>query len=227
MIIKPEPPTWLPEISPKGLVDVFNSKNTSLARIIKDEGIEVAQARIEYLIIDLLEFFNLVRMMTEKQVSQTAELIVECYPLYKIDDFVLCFKNIKKNDYIKLYEGIDGSKILECLEMYDQKRSDEIIEIRSKESEAHKKEKVDWSPEIIDFVKKKINVSEEKTPSIPSVRERTPGEILCDSYIRDFEDLYVKQKRDDKVVKFVIVNKKHLSLDEYINQRFKEDNYGI
>jgi len=93
--------------------------------------------------------------MNIDQVSETADLIIDLYPIFMPDDFVLCFKNIKTLKYGKMMEGIDGSKILEMIRQYDIERDESIIEIREKESQKYKQD-LNQMPEAIYRASKKI-----------------------------------------------------------------------
>jgi len=63
-------------------------------------------------IIDLSDFLNLTRPLKESQVEQTAEMIIDEFPLMKIADVIYLFKKAKNGEFGNIYEGLDGLKIL-------------------------------------------------------------------------------------------------------------------
>ena len=75
--------------------------------------------------------------MSDIQIGQTAGLIIELYHHFKAEDIALCFKNIKILKYGKLYEGLDGSKILDFINTYDLERQNEIIKLKMEENKSH------------------------------------------------------------------------------------------
>ena len=60
--------------------------------------------------------------MNAEQVAQTAEIIMYDYGYLKVEDFRLCFNNIKKGKYGKTYDRIDGQVILDWLNTYVDER---------------------------------------------------------------------------------------------------------
>ena len=63
-------------------------------------------------IVDLSDFLNLTRPMKDSQVDQTAEMIIDEFPLMKIADVIYLFKQAKNGAFGNIYEGLDGLKIL-------------------------------------------------------------------------------------------------------------------
>src|ERR1017187_1799457 len=118
-----------------GLSEILNA--ASLSQIRRVEGLSYLQDMIIFLIQDLCNFFNLNRSMSDIQIGQTAGLIIELYHHFKAEDIALCFKNIKILKYGKLYEGLDGSKILDFINTYDLERQNEIIKLKMEENKSH------------------------------------------------------------------------------------------
>jgi hypothetical protein len=106
--------------------DVFASPNKSLIRVTEDVGELGIRALLSYAIIDLIEFFNIGKPMTDVQIAQTIELIMDDDNLMrlKIDDFKLCFNRIKAGYYGQVYDRLDGQVILLWLTRYFNERLD-------------------------------------------------------------------------------------------------------
>lgn len=161
--------------------------------------------------------------MNGDQVIQTRNLIIECYPYFTPEDFVRCFKNIKTLKYGKLYEGFDGSKLLDAMAQYDIERDNEIMEYRKYESEKWKQETPLMSDQVLEILKKH---AKEPEPKIKVVREESESGKLTKKYMKEFDDLFTKQT--DKIIyrepiRFVDYKEKKMSRDQYMNARWDED----
>lgn len=199
-------------------------KAASLNQIKSVEGIQYLEDMVVFLINDLCQFFNLSRQMTAIQIGQTAGLIIELYPHFKAEDIVRCFKNIKILKYGKLYEGLDGSKILEFINLYDLERQDEIINYRISESKKYKINELGEYPkqytEMLRTVTESIKPLSSQIPSINENTKKMKGIFL--QYENDFFELI--RKGEDK--RFVNYKNKMRTLDEYCNLRYEEDHYS-
>lgn len=63
-------------------------------------------------IVDLSDFLNLTRPMKDSQIDQTAEMIIDEFPLMKVADVIYLFKQAKNGAFGNIFEGLDGLKIL-------------------------------------------------------------------------------------------------------------------
>jgi len=200
-------------------------KASSLSQISRLNGTEYTQGAIIYLITNLCEFFNFQRNMDGKQIAQTAGLIIELYPHFKAEDIALCFKNIKMIKYGKLYEGLDGSKILEFLNLYDIERQDEIINHRIKESEKHKGplKPEEYSQEYVDLLK---SISESTKPDSPKVFSINEANKKAKGIFQIYEDDFYAEAKKGTDTRFINYKDKMRSLEEYCNLRFEEDHYS-
>lgn len=125
------------QLSPATYRDVITSQTKALSGIKREAGDEYVKALISYAIVDLVEFFNVGKSMSEAQVVQTVNLILETYILYKPEDFALCFKKAKMGAFGKVYDRIDGAVILEWLAAYDQGRTEFAVEIQMEKHRPH------------------------------------------------------------------------------------------
>lgn len=88
---------------------------------------------VTLLIWDAVNWFNLPegKGMKEAQVMQTAQILIEDYPIFSLEDFATCFKNGKKGNYGKNYSTIDGQMILGWLRLYDVDRDDTLTRLNT------------------------------------------------------------------------------------------------
>ena len=140
--LKNSPQEYCNNLNPTKIQDVFDSPTPSLATINRELGLMQLKAALVFPIVDLLDFFN-VPSMSDRQIAQTINLIIETYPYLKMDDIVLCFKKVKKGSYDsaktnesyeRVYNRIDGRMIMDWLKRYDSERFEEAQTISINEA---------------------------------------------------------------------------------------------
>jgi len=210
-------------IRPKGINDVLNSKLGIIRHIIAEHGEGVIKGMLMKEISNMCQFFNFPRTMSGYQIEETAELVIESYPIYMPEDFILCFKNIKLLRYGKFFEGIDGAKILEMMAAYDLEREDQIMAVRQKEANQYKADARLMAEPVAELAKKILEKPKEvKEPAKP--RQRSAIELAFDGYITDFDTLEKQQNFSQGAYRFVDYKNKIVDCAGYCNMRFDEDN---
>jgi len=68
-------------LSPKKGIDIVNSPNKSLSFMMVEHGEIKVKALLTVLISDTLDFFSISNSMSDRQIAQTVNLILEDYPL--------------------------------------------------------------------------------------------------------------------------------------------------
>lgn len=214
------------------IAEVLNSPFGSLRRIIREHGETFTKALLVKLVLDVNKFFNYNRTINEPQCIQTVALILECYPDYTIEDFIRCFKNMKLGRYGKFFEGMDGNKILDCLEQYGVEKENEIIEFRKKQSEEAKSSSKEINEALLPILKdvvKKLDASEKPKEQKPP-RELTESEKLFNGWFAEFDTLYYQQQ-DDKhrkvmrgSIRMVKYNDKIMDCNKFIEVKLEEHN---
>ena len=101
---------------------------------------ELALALIKVHLVDLNDYFSLVRPMSMDQINQTAELILSEYPIIKIADLIYTFKQAKLGYFGKLFESLDGMKILSWIDQIFNERCDAGAMISEREHMRTKQE---------------------------------------------------------------------------------------
>ncbi len=171
----------------------------SLSQIKRVEGLQYLEDMVIFLLHDLCTFFNLNRQMSDIQIGQTAGLIIDLYPHFKAEDLALCFKNIKTLKYGKLYEGLDGSKILDFLNTYDLERQDEIIKLRIEENKNHTVLQLkDYPKEYVEALVKIGSEIKKKIPEHNSIRSKDT--LIRYTQIKyEFNEIAKQQNRVDEI----------------------------
>ena len=103
---------------------ILNSGLPSLVSIGKKFGDDFILAYIEGWIVNLREFVNVGKKMTDSQCQETAIYILDEYFNLSIADINLIFKNAKTGKYGPMYDHLDGQMILSW---FDQHFNDRCI----------------------------------------------------------------------------------------------------
>lgn len=114
-------------------IEAYNTQSTSLAALKKQYSPDWTQAYIAVWIVNINEFFNVSRPMSDSQVEETAFHILTIYYYLKISDITLIFNRAKRGEFGQLYESLDGSKILSWFEKYAVERMNSVLEYNSRE----------------------------------------------------------------------------------------------
>ena len=109
-------------LQPKSIDDVFESNNPTLSAVTASSGEMATRAVVVLLLKEALDFCNTTQTMSDMQVAVTADLIIEEYPYFKLDDLKLAFRNAMKGHYGEVYNRLDGSIILGWLKKYNLER---------------------------------------------------------------------------------------------------------
>lgn len=126
------------------LVKAINSGAETLAKINKTYGREFVESYIQMWIININEFLNYSRMMSENQIIETSMLVYDEYYFLNIAEIKMIFTDVKKGLYGNLYEGIDGLKILSWFKKYYEKRMEHFESNLESESSHNRLENNDY-----------------------------------------------------------------------------------
>lgn len=107
---------------------VFACDMPALIEVEKAYGYEFLQAYLEGWIVNLREFVNVGKKMTDMQTFETAMIILQDYKYLTIADINLLFKRAKSGYYGKLYDRLDGQIILDWFRLYDKERTAAAVE---------------------------------------------------------------------------------------------------
>ena len=149
MICNEYPVEFYATLKPTNVTDCINSPICTLGAFKRattndDYGDMTAKAMVLIMLTDCVSFFNVGKTMTEPQLAQTTDLILDNYGFLKLDDFKLLFTYAKKGFYGKLYDCIDGNVILCWIESYlidrmktgEEMSSQDHDKVRSNEKES-------------------------------------------------------------------------------------------
>ncbi|MDD4971921.1 MAG: hypothetical protein PHT07_21045 [Paludibacter sp.] len=118
---------------------ILEAKLPTLASVKKRYGFDFIQAYIEGWIVNLREFINVGKKMTDLQCQETAMLIIEEYPSLTIADINLIFKKAKLGKYGSMYDRLDGQMILSWFEKHFDERCAAAANLSMREADRFKK----------------------------------------------------------------------------------------
>ena len=117
---------------------------------------------IVFQIVELQEFLNVRTKMTAKQVFDTAEFILDAYEFLSFTSIQDCFNRIKKAESpfdAPLYSSVDGRKIMELIQKYDNLLDDELFGDDLREHKSRLRSEMDnpkRMQEMINKIKKDV-----------------------------------------------------------------------
>ena len=116
----------------------IKSGTPSLAKINKQFGEDFLLAYIEGWIVNLREFLNVGRNMTDTQTQETALLIMEQYYNITVAEINLIFKKAKIGHFGQIYDRLDGQVILSWFDIYYKNRCHTFAENSIQEADKYK-----------------------------------------------------------------------------------------
>lgn len=90
---------------------------------------------------NLSEFAGCKEKLTTEQIAETAVMISDGYPHYKLTEFMLFFQRFKRCEYGKFYGAVDPMVILQALATFDEER-------RKTYAARERKEQKDRCPDV-------------------------------------------------------------------------------
>lgn len=192
-----------------------------------DEDVLVAALTI--LISDISDFLNVGKNFSVSQIEQTIYILIESFPSYKIDDFVICFHRAKRGFYGKTYDRLDGMIIMEWLNQYDEERTIEIEQFRINEKvklQSAIAPEVDHNaipmPNYVkDFIK---NIGKPfkdyNNLKVLSDEEYTIKKLIA-RWDRQFSNLFRKLGKTKEGYRFLLIKGIHMNLQEFLEYKMK------
>ena len=135
-ILLNSPTRYWESTNPKTMAEVFDKQDSpTMIAICNEAGEAWARALMVKLVSNFAEFYSTNNTMSDYQIADTVDLMLEEYPHYKLDDYKLFFKMAKKGYFGQIFGRIDGEVVLSWLKKYDEQRCIEAQNIAIKEKE--------------------------------------------------------------------------------------------
>lgn len=106
----------------------------TIAEINNTYGSAFITAYLAGWIVNLREFINVGKAMTDEQCTMTATMIAQEYGNINLADINLIFKNAKLGKFGQFYDRLDGTMILSWFEQYFEDRCNMAAEISIQEA---------------------------------------------------------------------------------------------
>lgn len=161
----------------------------------------IYKANLIKMITEISLFVNVGKNMDIDQINQTANLLYEKCMVLKIEDLKLFSKKFRTGEFGKLYDRLDGTIIIEAMDVYFDKRMTYAESIHMQEHHQRKKEEKDeiqseWTKDRLDILKKTANaqVNDDVAKRKPVKREATFQDCWTNFYFTQFDKLFKKEK---------------------------------
>lgn len=118
----------------------YFGKAPSIGLVEGAYGHKTAMSWMEIQLYNLSEFAGCKEKLTPAQIAETAAMILDGYPYYKLTEFMLFFQRFKRCEYGKFYGAVDPMIILQALATFNDQRARAIEDRRRAEQEEQKKQ---------------------------------------------------------------------------------------
>ena len=118
----------------------FFGKAPSIGLVESAYGRKTAMTWMEIQLSNLSEFAGCKEKLTPAQIAETAAMILDGYPYYKLTEFMLFFQQFKRCRYGRFYGAVDPMIILQALDEFNEERRRTYIEKEAAEEKARKKD---------------------------------------------------------------------------------------
>lgn len=147
------------------------SPTPTLAKIKNEASLADARSMVALAICDLCSFLNVGKNMNDKQIARTADMIIERFWYFKVEELKFCFNRAMRTE--KIFDRIDGNIILQWLEDYDVERTNVAADI-SRERDAEwlqsSSDGLSWSEYILELKHKRDNGDKEATQRLDDIQ---------------------------------------------------------
>lgn len=132
--LRESPERYYAALTPAKADEPLTDATPTLARIQQGLGAPGARLAVSVALLELSEWFNVQRNLTDRQIAMIADMIVEVHWDLSLNDIKGCFQKMMRT--AKLYGKLDGSDILQWLDDYKQ----ECMEAKRKRLEQEDKQ---------------------------------------------------------------------------------------
>lgn len=119
---------------------VFFGKAPCIGTMIQAYGRNAAESWLICQLNDLSLFAGCKEKLTPRQINETAAMIAETYPHYKLTEFMLFFQRFKRCRYGRFYGAVDPMIILQSLDVFNEERISAYYDRKKAETEAREAE---------------------------------------------------------------------------------------
>lgn len=118
----------------------FFGKAPSIGLVENTYGRKTATSWLEIQLNNLSEFAGCKGKLSPAQIAETAAMILDGYPHYKLTEFMLFFQRFKRCEYGKFYGAVDPMVILQALATFDEERRKVKADRKNREQQAKQDE---------------------------------------------------------------------------------------
>lgn len=211
------------------IAQVIESNRPALVDVIKKNGIGNTKTIISIAIIDVCKFFSVGKSISQDQVLEIAELIMENYSQFSMADIAVCFKMAKTGKLSggKLYDRLDGNIICLWLNEYDELKREKRSQMeRSKPmDELYKDYDDNAANNALQAIKERIAekkryISKEVFEA-PKSQKKSAEDLMIEKWIKYFNEWHDSKKDSifQSGIKFIRKNGQVMDLQTFLRYR--------
>lgn len=179
------------------------------------------------MISDVVMFLNVGKSMNEDQVKTTASMIIKDFNFLRVEDFKLCFDNLKKGKYGKQYDRLDGQVFFNALDIYVNDRADEAERLsinRHIEIEANKNNDVnsEGQKKVIEILKEANKLSIKKESIKNKALVKSERDLFIQKCFNEFESIHKNKPLKTNNGTFIMHNSDPVDQVEFVTIKLKE-----
>lgn len=125
---------------------MVSAQTPTLAKIKNEVSLADVRALLSIAICEVCDFFNVGKNMNDTQIAVTADLILERFWYFHLEEIKYCFRRAMM--YERVFDRLDGNMILNWLAEYDVVRTEEAMRISEREESQDAPNSVDTSQAI-------------------------------------------------------------------------------
>lgn len=120
-----------------------------IQRLRPKTGSAIAHLLLVCAVNELAQFFNVGKTLDDTQLKFTANLIIERFPYFRLEEIKACFHRAMLRE--QLYDRLDGNIILRWLSQYDEERTQAAVDLSEQLDAERLKSASAPAPDAISF----------------------------------------------------------------------------
>ena len=200
----------------KAVSSLFAVVKKNIGEIVKTYGKDDMLSFLAHEIRTLSTNLNIGKNVTGAQIVTIAELVIESYPYYRVDDFKAFFTGVLLGKYGKSYDRFDSQIFFEWLNLYDQEREALVVDYNTRKSQQAKEDSKHIAPSVLAVLKEATKPKEAAIEKLkPQPNNATK---LTQTWINAFNRRW-ENEGIDCAVKVIYFGGKNYTVNNYLEYR--------
>lgn len=161
--------------------------------------------------------------MSGPQILNMISLIIDKYPNYTPECFVLFFKRALSGQYGKVYDRIDTQVIMEWLKAFDLELDEETVNLRNKQASHYKQENKNTPQILLPILKDIVEKTTKPMEPQQGPRKKTDAEIQVQNWITEFDNLYMNSSNQQHGMRLIYFNDQWIDINEFLEIKLQQN----